>query len=286
VDIELSQPDLAAACFGHPPLPPGVPASKGPPQACVVGKINQFAAELGDRATSAFERLLAGVLAFQPFQCRGHDLVVSLAPLFCGQSRGERVAGQTFRSEEAASRGGASVRGALLPTRRSSLGLSPKADASGGRDEIDNHISSAPDRKFPWSPTHQPEFPAFLTLAPRRPGGEGRVRGAHLKQCAALPTSPPRNARPGGWPSGGSPAPRVKPEGLRLTLAPGSLPLRSKGRRGAWSWVHCRPDTQRPPPRCSLRPSRPGFAVVSGLPNVALPPCGLHRASEVRAPAR
>jgi hypothetical protein len=59
VDIELTQPDLAAACFGHPPLPPEVPASKGPPQACVVDKINQFAAELGDRATGASEQLLA-----------------------------------------------------------------------------------------------------------------------------------------------------------------------------------------------------------------------------------
>jgi hypothetical protein len=59
VDIELSQPDLAAACFGHRPLPPGVLASKGPPRACVVDKINQFAAELGDRATSAPEQLLA-----------------------------------------------------------------------------------------------------------------------------------------------------------------------------------------------------------------------------------
>ena len=56
VDIELSQPDLAAACFGHPPLPPGVPASKGPPQACVVDKIDQFAAELGNQVTSASEQ--------------------------------------------------------------------------------------------------------------------------------------------------------------------------------------------------------------------------------------
>jgi hypothetical protein len=59
VDIELTQPDLVAACFGHPPLPPGVPASKGPPQACVVDKINQFAAELSDPATGASEQLLA-----------------------------------------------------------------------------------------------------------------------------------------------------------------------------------------------------------------------------------
>jgi S1/P1 Nuclease len=58
-DIELSQPDLAAACFGHPPLPPGVPASKGPPQACVVDKINQFAAELGSPAAGPAEQLPA-----------------------------------------------------------------------------------------------------------------------------------------------------------------------------------------------------------------------------------
>jgi hypothetical protein len=59
VDIELTQPDLALACFGHLPLPSGVPASKGPPQACVVDKINQFAAELGSPTTSASEQLLA-----------------------------------------------------------------------------------------------------------------------------------------------------------------------------------------------------------------------------------
>jgi hypothetical protein len=59
VDIELAAPDLASACFGHPPLPPGVPASQGPPQACVVDKIDQFATELSDPATSAPEQLLA-----------------------------------------------------------------------------------------------------------------------------------------------------------------------------------------------------------------------------------
>ena len=30
VDIELAQPNLASACFGHPPLSPGIPASQGP----------------------------------------------------------------------------------------------------------------------------------------------------------------------------------------------------------------------------------------------------------------
>jgi hypothetical protein len=59
VDIELVQPNLTSACFGHPPLPPRIPASKGPPRACVVDKINQFAVELGNPATSATEQLLA-----------------------------------------------------------------------------------------------------------------------------------------------------------------------------------------------------------------------------------
>jgi len=59
VDIELADPDLASACFGHPPLPAGVPASEGPPQACVVDKIDQFAAELSNPATKRSEQLLA-----------------------------------------------------------------------------------------------------------------------------------------------------------------------------------------------------------------------------------
>ena len=59
VDIELAEPNLASACFGHAPLPPGIPASTGPSQACVVDKIDQFAAELGNPAIAASEQLLA-----------------------------------------------------------------------------------------------------------------------------------------------------------------------------------------------------------------------------------
>ena len=59
MDTELAQPDLASACFDHPPLPAGVPASQGPPPACVVDKIDQFTAELSNPATGASERLLA-----------------------------------------------------------------------------------------------------------------------------------------------------------------------------------------------------------------------------------
>lgn len=59
VDIEIQNPSLDEACFGHPKLPPGTPASLGPAQACVVDKIDQFAAELADPATPPDERLAA-----------------------------------------------------------------------------------------------------------------------------------------------------------------------------------------------------------------------------------
>jgi hypothetical protein len=56
VDIELQDGDLDAGCFGHPALDPGTPASQGPPQDCVVDKINEFAAELASADTPADER--------------------------------------------------------------------------------------------------------------------------------------------------------------------------------------------------------------------------------------
>jgi hypothetical protein len=59
VDIELADPNLDAACFGHPPLPAGTVASNGPARACVVDKIDQFAAELADPNTDPEERLVA-----------------------------------------------------------------------------------------------------------------------------------------------------------------------------------------------------------------------------------
>ncbi len=59
VDIEVQNPSLAEACFGHPKLPPGAPASRGPAAACIVDKIDQFTAELADRTTAPEERLLA-----------------------------------------------------------------------------------------------------------------------------------------------------------------------------------------------------------------------------------
>lgn len=40
-------------------LPPNTPASAGPAKACIIDKVNQFAAELGDQAVSKNERLLA-----------------------------------------------------------------------------------------------------------------------------------------------------------------------------------------------------------------------------------
>lgn len=57
VDIELDQPDLGAACFGHPAA--AVPASIGPARACVVDRIEAFAAELRDLPHGAPERSVA-----------------------------------------------------------------------------------------------------------------------------------------------------------------------------------------------------------------------------------
>ncbi|MBS0420136.1 MAG: S1/P1 nuclease [Proteobacteria bacterium] len=59
VDLQISgPPDLKAACFGEPPLN-GATAFNGPPNDCVVDKINEFVAELRDPATNPQERLFA-----------------------------------------------------------------------------------------------------------------------------------------------------------------------------------------------------------------------------------
>jgi hypothetical protein len=59
VDIEISAPNLDAACFMHPPIPPGTVASEGPAADCVIDKIDEFAAELGNPATDQEEQIVA-----------------------------------------------------------------------------------------------------------------------------------------------------------------------------------------------------------------------------------
>jgi hypothetical protein len=59
VDIEILKPDLDAACFGHPPLAPAVPASLAPPDRCIVDQIEAFRGELGDARLPVQERLVA-----------------------------------------------------------------------------------------------------------------------------------------------------------------------------------------------------------------------------------
>jgi hypothetical protein len=58
VPLELDHPDLAKACLGHPALPAGIPASRGPAD-CAVDKIDQFANELSSGTVSPAEKLLA-----------------------------------------------------------------------------------------------------------------------------------------------------------------------------------------------------------------------------------
>jgi hypothetical protein len=59
VDIELDGPNLKQACHNHRRLPPGTLASRGPADACIVDKIDQFEAELADPETVPEERLVA-----------------------------------------------------------------------------------------------------------------------------------------------------------------------------------------------------------------------------------
>ena len=59
VDIELDDPSFEQACHNRPRLPPGVLASRGPADACIVDKIDQFEAELPNPETAPEERLLA-----------------------------------------------------------------------------------------------------------------------------------------------------------------------------------------------------------------------------------
>lgn len=57
VDLELDEPDLTAACFGHPAAM--VPASEGPAKSCVVDRIAAFATELHDLPPASPERAVA-----------------------------------------------------------------------------------------------------------------------------------------------------------------------------------------------------------------------------------
>ena len=59
VKLALAHPDIATACGGHPALPAGMPASKGPAIACNLDKIDQFSKELANKATAPAEKLVA-----------------------------------------------------------------------------------------------------------------------------------------------------------------------------------------------------------------------------------
>src|SRR5262249_14882885 len=49
--LEINDPDIKAACFGRPLLPPGMLASNGPAKVCIVDRINQFLTELKNPKT-------------------------------------------------------------------------------------------------------------------------------------------------------------------------------------------------------------------------------------------
>jgi Family of unknown function (DUF5681) len=106
----------------------------------------------GGRSQKKLHALLADALNEQVFVTVGgerrkitkreavvHQLVnkSATADLRATKDQGGRAEGQRHLAD-------ASVRGAPLPAGCPSLALSPKADAVGGRDEIDNHVSSVP----------------------------------------------------------------------------------------------------------------------------------------------
>ena len=57
IDLEIGDPSLSTACFGHPPAT--AKASAGPAADCIVDKLDEFVAELHRSSTSKKERLLA-----------------------------------------------------------------------------------------------------------------------------------------------------------------------------------------------------------------------------------
>jgi hypothetical protein len=59
VDLELDGVDIDRACHGRPVLAPGTPASDGPAEDCIIDKIDEFSAELGNPRTAERERRLA-----------------------------------------------------------------------------------------------------------------------------------------------------------------------------------------------------------------------------------
>jgi hypothetical protein len=57
VNIDIATGRIASACNRN--LPPGIAASAGPAKACIIDKIEQFAAELRDKSSAENEKLLA-----------------------------------------------------------------------------------------------------------------------------------------------------------------------------------------------------------------------------------
>lgn len=59
VNTELADADFDKACFEHPPLPLGTPASNGTAADCAADKVDQFVVELQSPSTPPAERLVA-----------------------------------------------------------------------------------------------------------------------------------------------------------------------------------------------------------------------------------
>jgi hypothetical protein len=162
VNIEIGAPDIDQACFGHPVVPAGVWASRGPARDCLIDKIIQFEAELAQRTTPAPERLVA--LKF--FLHLIGDLH---QPLHTSDSE-DGVAMISARQRQGLRRGGCTSSG----TRHSSADWAPTLRRSPLISSVRfPAISSAPGPKErlpigPWRHSRSPEMMPMVNSLLRR----------------------------------------------------------------------------------------------------------------------
>jgi hypothetical protein len=182
--LDAKNPDFAKACQGHPDLPAMTPAAHGPPKACVIDKINQFARDLSDPGTLADERLraLQFVLALtgdlhQPLDVidRGDDAGDCVAILLPRARAPVRLAAYWNDTLVAEAEG----RDPVAAADRIVAGLTPGEIAQWS----DGTLETWARESYDLAKTAAYNFPADASAGNRAIGGRPGEAGA----CAALP---------------------------------------------------------------------------------------------------
>jgi hypothetical protein len=179
VDIELSQPDLASACVGHLVLPPGVPASKGPPQACVGRQDQAIRVRARRSGSNASEQLLALKFLLH--------LVGDLHQPRHGRPRRGREQevrfGRRTAPEQPSSLLGCRVRGAAGDRPATSCGRLDRGDVGTATARVvERNISRLGDRSLLTCSTRRVR-PATTTRRSRRISASASVHGASCAGC-------------------------------------------------------------------------------------------------------